>query len=107
MGESSRFSELSKMLGLSIWHAAEMPTKLDFCNSNKNVFCFFLPLPYRYGDRFPITIAGRLLSVAWVLVGLVITGIMIGSFSAVFSILTVVQDVPLYGTDVSTLRYHS
>lgn len=56
---------------------------------------------FRYGDRAPVTIPGRIYSMIWTLIGLVITGITVGSLTASFTILSADEDISLYNTDVS------
>jgi hypothetical protein len=48
-------------------------------------------LSFRYGDRFPITRAGRIFAIIWALIGISISSIMIGSICSSLTV-TVVKE---------------
>ena len=58
-------------------------------------------LTYRYGDRTPNSVPGRLLAICWVLIGLVMVGILTSSFATSLTTVALNNDVKLYGAKVS------
>lgn len=62
----------------------------------------------RYGDKTARTVPGRIFAVIWVLMGLVIGGLLIGSIASAFTSSTSSpedQVKMLYGANVSACRY--
>jgi hypothetical protein len=57
---------------------------------------------HRYGDKVPISIAGRLFSIGWILYGTVLVGLITVSLTTALTITLVVvaTDVKLYGSHV-------
>ena len=56
-----------------------------------------------YGDRVPITIAGRIFAIMWTLYGLVITGLVVGNLTSALtaSVAFSLNEVDLYQAKVS------
>ena len=59
---------------------------------------------FSYGDRAPVTYYGRLFSVFWILMGLVIIGILNGSITTAITAFSVNFDFSLYGKTVGNLN---
>ncbi|KAL9958730.1 hypothetical protein ACROYT_G035784 [Oculina patagonica] len=57
-----------------------------------------------YGDRAPVTYYGRLFSVFWILMGLVIIGILNGSITTAITSFTVNYDFSVYGQKVAAVH---
>ena len=55
---------------------------------------------FRYGDRSPVTIPGRIFAIIWVLMGLVIISIVTGGIVTSISSVLVIQEDKLYGAQV-------
>jgi hypothetical protein len=67
------------------------------------ITCKYLYIPsriFRYGDRSPVTIPGRLFAIVWVLMGLVIISIVTGGIVTSITSILVVQEDKLYGAQV-------
>ena len=63
-------------------------------------------ITFSYGDRFPVSVGGRLFAVAWTLAGLVVFGILNGSISTAVTSIVVKESISsLYGTKVNWLLY--
>jgi hypothetical protein len=60
---------------------------------------------FRYGDRTPVTILGRLFGIVWTLVGLVLLSIMIGTLSNSLITITMDTKVMLYGAKVRLVKH--
>ena len=56
--------------------------------SNKYSFIKYI---FRYGDLTPITKLGKMLTMIWMLVGLVLTSMIVGGLSSAFSVEFVLQ----------------
>ena len=55
---------------------------------------------FRYGDRSPVTIPGRIFAIIWVLMGLVIISIVTGGIVTSITSVLVVQEDKIYGAQV-------
>ena len=60
--------------------------------------CDFL---HRYGDRVPKSIPARIFSIIFILTGLIVISILIGTMATSLTAVTLEKDVILYGTKVS------
>lgn len=82
-------------------------------NFSYRLVCFFIghhvfllhiiivSILFRYGDRAPKSIAGRIFGIIWTLTGLVIISILIGAIASSLTTVTVEKEIMLYGTEVS------
>ncbi|CAH3119189.1 unnamed protein product, partial [Porites lobata] len=58
-----------------------------------------------YGDRAPVTYSGRLFSVFWILMGLVVIGILNGSITTALTVLIVNLDASAFGNKVAAVQH--
>lgn len=77
-------------------------------NSGVRIVTFLLPnsefyffQKYSYGDRSPRSIPGRVFAIIWTLVGLVITGIMVGDLAASLTLSVSESEKMIYGAEVN------
>ena len=73
---------------------------LSLTGSVRMLFINNLYFSFRYGDKAPVTYNGRLFSVVWILMGLVIIGIFNGSITTAITTFTLTFDFSLYGKTV-------
>ncbi|XP_048582741.1 uncharacterized protein LOC5513116 isoform X3 [Nematostella vectensis] len=57
-----------------------------------------------YGDRCPVSVPARILSIGWTLAGVVIIGILVGSIATSLSSITIKQASSLYGHRVAAIK---
>ena len=70
---------------------------------------------YSYGDRAPRTKLGRVFAITWTLVGLIVTGIMVGNLASSLTVSVSHVEKIIYGTKVyvqvyipyHTIPYHT
>lgn len=62
-----------------------------------------------YGDRVPVTVAGRIFAIMWTLYGLVITGLVVGNLTSALtaSVAFSLNEVDLYQAKVSRSKFIS
>ena len=59
---------------------------------------------FRYGDKAPKTLLGRVVAVIWIMIGLVVFGLLSGCFATVFMVSSVADgNYQLYGAQVRTV----
>ena len=59
----------------------------------------------RYGDIIPKGLIGRLISFAWMIVGLVMTSVFISTLSAAITVSSINNDVIIYSTKVMNSHF--
>lgn len=59
----------------------------------------------RYGDIAPLTKTGRLVSVAWILIGLVVFGLLSSTICSTLVVVTIVggKEYKLFGAEVNEI----
>lgn len=57
-------------------------------------------LVFRYGDRCPLSVAGRVVAMAWTLFGVVLIGMIVGNIAASLTTVAVNEGGSLYGMKV-------
>lgn len=65
----------------------------------------FLLFLGRYGDIAPLTKTGRLVSVAWILIGLVVFGLLSSTICSTLVVVTIVggKEYKLFGAEVNEI----
>ena len=61
---------------------------------------FCLCFPCRYGDRLPLSYVARLVAIVWTLIGVILTGLLVGAIAVSLTNETVGADYKLYGAKV-------